>query len=87
MLFMQQLSQQLMLCDIPNFESKIKTKPYKSIIERINAGEGIRTLEGLRQRILSPPPLSAREPLHNLNQYLSDLYSNISYRTFKFYIQ
>jgi hypothetical protein len=28
-----------------------------------SAGEGIRTLEGLRQRILSPPPLTAWVPL------------------------
>ena len=39
-----------------------------------NAGEGIRTLEGLRQQVLSLSPLAARAPLPmhvilNLNQF------------------
>ena len=43
--------------------------------EKVSAGEGIRTLVGLRQRILSPPPLSARVPLQPL--YYVDRYKNL----------
>ena len=41
---------------------------------KISAGEGIRTLEGLRQRILSPPPLTAWVPLQSREQLFLNLY-------------
>ena len=51
---------------IPYQGIALPAEPLRQIVFEIiiSAGEGIRTLEGLRQRILSPPPLAARAPLH-----------------------
>ena len=37
--------------------------PAYEILGNVSAGEGIRTLEGLRQQVLSLSPLAARAPL------------------------
>ncbi len=42
-----------------------KNDSNNEIYYKRSAGEGIRTLEGLRQRILSPPPLTAWVPLQS----------------------